>query len=373
MKRRMILPALVVAVLCGACTTMGPKSIRSARVNYNRAIIDTRSEQMLTNLVRLHYRDPVYFLEISSVSTQYVLGAGGSADIGSIGESEIGGIGGTVAYEERPTVMYLPLQGDEFVKRLLSPVPMESIVLLTQTGWRIDRILRCCVVQVNDLKNAPTASGPTPDRPPTFDRYLEMAQTLEALRQAEVLEVRFRRVEPGEEPPVVPLEVGDDEYLLSVIFRTEPGTTEHEQVARLRELLDLDPNFNEFYLTKNPTFRGRQEIGILPRSLLGAMSYLSQAVEPPQRDVDAGRVTVTRNPDGSEFNWETLTGGLLQIRSSATRPEGAFIRVQYRGTWFYIDDADLTSKSTFNLLDLLFQLQAGNSTGEGPVLTLPLN
>lgn len=68
-----------------------------------------------------------------------------------------------------------------------------------------------------------------------------------------------------------------------------------------------------------------------------------------------------------------LTGELFRVGSSDQVPNDAFVRVEYRGTWFYIDDSDLNSKSTFNLLDQLFQLQSGNTRKAGPVLTLPLN
>ena len=48
------------------------------------------------------------------------------------------------------------------------------------------------------------------------------------------------------------------------------------------------------------------------------------------------------------------------------------MRVRYRDTWFYIDDADLNSKATFGLLEQLFNLQAGEVATTGPVLTLPV-
>lgn len=369
---RSIVALALASVAWTGCATVGPKSIRNGRFDYNRAIVETRSEQMLSNLVRLRYRDPPYFLEISSVSTQYVVGAGVVAEVGGIGDRAIGNLEGSAAYEERPTITYLPLQGDEFAQRMLSPVPMESIVLLTHTGWRMDRIFRCCVQRVNELWNAPTASGPTPDRAPTYEAFLEMARRFEALRESEALEIRYRRIRPGESPPVEPLGRGDDAFLLSLRFRTTPGTPEHDNASRLRRLLGLADGIDEFYFTRNPTIREPNEIAVLPRSLMGAMSYLSQSVEPPESDVAAGRVTVTRRPDGSEFDWADLTGGLLRVRSSATRPEDAFVRVRYRDSWFFIDDADLSSKSTFNLLDILFQLQAGRSSGGGPVLTLPV-
>ena len=46
--------------------------------------------------------------------------------------------------------------------------------------------------------------------------------------------------------------------------------------------------------------------------------------------------------------------------------------VRYRGYWFYIDNTDLHSKSTFALLRRLFFLQAGQFKDAAPVLTLPV-
>lgn len=365
-----IAPALSLLLLAG-CTNVGPKSIRNTRFNYNSAIVDTRNEQLLTNLVRLKYRDTPYFIEVSSIATQYVLGLGGSGTVGGIGDKAVGGVGGTIAYEERPTVTYMPLQGETFVNRLLSPLPMSVIVLLSHSGWRFDRLLRCCVQRINDVWNAPTAAGPTPDLAPQHERFMEVARLLEELRQADALHLRYRRVSAGEELETEPLGGGTGHYVITLRFENHPEVA--EQSERLKQILDLRRDLDEFFLTSNPTHHSPREIGIMPRALIGVMNYLSQGVEPPQRDVDAGRVNVTRNQDGSEFDWSVVTQGLFRVASSAKQPDDAFVRVEYRGAWFYIEDSDLSSKSTFNLLDQLFQLQSGNTAGAAPMLTLPLN
>jgi hypothetical protein len=361
-------------VFLSSCTNVGPKSIRNTRFNYNSAIIDTRNEQMLANLVRLRYRDTPYFIEVSSIATQYLLGIGGSASvagIGGTGSRAVGGVGGDMRYEERPTITYTPLQGETFVNRLLSPVPMTALVLLSHSGWRFERLLRCCVQRINDVWNAPTAAGPTPDLAPDFERFVEVAGLFGEMSEADALDLRYRRLSPEEALDTTPLGAPGGSFVMILQFGDAPEVAEQSQ--RLKEILDLQPDLNEFYLTTNPTYRSRREIGILPRALIGVMSYLSQGVEPPQQDVAAGRVTVTRHRDGSEFEWPVLTKELFRVASSDDVPTDAFVRVEYRGSWFYIADSDLNSKSTFNLLDQLFQLQSGNTKSSGPVLTLPLN
>ncbi len=92
----------------------------------------------------------------------------------------------------------------------------------------------------------------------------------------------------------------------------------------------------------------------------------------PQDDKVAGRVTVTRTPDGDEYDWSFFSRGLLEIQSSEDRPDDAAVTVPYRGAWFYIADTDIDSKATFSLLMQLFALSAGENPSTAPILVLPV-
>ena len=105
---------------------------------------------------------------------------------------------------------------------------------------------------------------------------------------------------------------------------------------------------------------------------MACLFYVSQSVEVPQADIDAGRVTTTKYPDGRVFDWAEVTGNLMRIRYSTLPPRNAYMKIYYRGKWFYIDDSDLESKSTFSLLMQLFMLQAGDVKYTAPLLTLPV-
>jgi hypothetical protein len=370
---RIDLRALIVYCILlsfAGCATAGPRAINAGRFDYNQAIINTRNEQMLANLVRLRYRDPPFFLDIASVSTQYSLGGELDAAVAGIAEENAAGLGAKFTYEERPTITYLPLQGLDFADRVMRPIPMEAIILLTASGWKMDRLLRCCVQRVNDVWNAPRASGPTPAKEPEYKDFLEVARILDRLDHERATAIRFRRLGAADGGGQTDVKAQAGEIELRLHFLENEQTA--GDVERLKQLLGLDPDLDEFRLTTNPTFRKSDEIALFPRSMMATMSYLSQAVEPPQRDVDAGRVTVTRRADGSVFHWSEMTGGLFRILSSADAPPNAFVRVNYRNAWFYIDDSDLDSKSTFTLLDTLFQLQAGGAQGGVPMLTLPV-
>jgi hypothetical protein len=84
----------------------------------------------------------------------------------------------------------------------------------------------------------------------------------------------------------------------------------------------------------------------------------------------AGRVTVTLDASGERFDWSELIGSLFEVRWSASPPANAFVRVPYRGHWFYIADDDLDAKTTFSLLTYLFALQSSSPGGRSPLLTV---
>ena len=380
---RRLLAALCLLALTAGCNAVGPRAVRTARLGYNEAAVRTWNEQMLLNLVRLRYRDTPYFLEVTSVSTQYNLEAGVSAGatLGA-GEADVDTSAGGV-WTESPTITYSPLAGEQFVRQVLSPVSLEALFLLPQSGWSIERVLRCCVQRLNGLPNAPRAAGPTPDTEPEFRDFLTAARLLRELQVAGLLEMGVRPApaseaaarcrwwplceepEAEEEPP---------EFILRLSTKAAPAGVEdgRRELAGLLAIEGLEEG-RETLFTVGTLDPDPGVLAIYPRSLMGAMFYLSQGVQPPPEHARRGWVTVTRRRQGDgEFDWGELTGGLFTVRSQADRPADAFIAVRYRGHWFYIADDDLESKTTFGLLTQLFSLHAGSAQGGSPLLTLPL-
>ncbi len=83
-------------------------------------------------------------------------------------------------------------------------------------------------------------------------------------------------------------------------------------------------------------------------------------------------MTTTKYADGRPFYWSDLFNDLFQIKSSSEKPSDAFVRMKYRGSWFYIDDTDVESKRTYALFSQIFAIQAGQIKVERPTLTLPI-
>lgn len=109
------------------------------------------------------------------------------------------------------------------------------------------------------------------------------------------------------------------------------------------------------------------------RSFVSVLAFLSNSVQVLPSMLEQKLVISPKNPDGSFFNLNLLTKGLLLIHISATRPQSnVSVEVFYRNYWFYIKDNDYKSKRTFSMIEQLFNLQAGEIKGQtSPVLTIP--
>jgi len=319
---------------------------------------------LLLNLVRLRYNDSTLFLTVGGVVTQYSYDASLSAG-GQVGEGGSGATVGTaLAYGEKPTITYTPLTGEEFATRMLTPVSLDAIMLFEQGGWSADRLLLVAVQRVNDVFNAPTAGGPTPPQAPDYEAFAELAARLERLRLAGLAGFNWEQKENETQPPG-----RNPRFWIRPPADRSPLAAD---VAAVRRTLGLEPGRNEFVLTAFPYERQPTEVGVRCRSLLSVLYFLSQSVEPPPPDVQAGVVTVTEDKDGGPFDWAKIMGNVMAIHSQERRPDKAYVAVQYRGWWFYIADDDQRSKVTFSLLNVLFALQAETGKGKSPLLTLPI-
>ena len=386
----------------------GPKALSYSRTEYNRAVQLTANEQMLLNIVRMRYRDAPEFVAVSSISTQFTFDAG--ATVGTDLKSSLPDIfhaDGSVAASERPTITYMPLQDEQFAHRLLSPMSMETLLLLTRTGWSMERVLRLIVQNINGLDNATSAGGPTPQLRPDFESFKKIAGYFRKLQNRNQLEIAYQKSkEPKTLSGPIPIQqiAGTDLVLAAEKgFRfdvNEAGTqvtlTSPDQFLVLRIASNIDKTsegdviFKELNMdppgakssyyplrlaNEGQLFEGREtvknQLWISTRSLLETLYYLSQGIDIPAGHYKEGIVTKTLNPDGSVFDWNELTGDLLRIHHSKQRPIHSSVAIQYREHWFFIDDSDLQSKSTFSLLMELYNLEIrGGGAVSAPVLTL---
>lgn len=339
------------------CLSAGPKALEAARSNYNEVLRDTADEQLLANLVRLRYRDRPFFLEVSAVTTQFRFapsaGVGLAAKGFRIDDDFSLSVDGGIS--ETPTISYAPLQGEDFARRLLTPLSLEALVLLNHSGWSAERLFRLTVQRANGLRNAVTASGPTPERAPDYAEFAEFARALRALQLADGLLLGRHGT-------------GDGALTLAVTAQGRRSPA----YETMREGLGLQGTRSAFPLRAGAQAGDGSEIVLQTRSLNGVLYFLANAVEVPSAHLREGRVVRTLDDAGQPFSWNRVLDGLMQVQVADKRPKDAAVAVPYRGYWFYIDDRDGNSKATFSLLTQLFALQAGQrGDAAAPVLTIP--
>ena len=135
--------------------------------------------------------------------------------------------------------------------------------------------------------------------------------------------------------------------------------------------LALDPAATRYEIVAARHADGPMQIALQGRSLLAVMFFLSQSVEAPAADREAGNVTSTREASGALFDWSRVVGAIIHVRTGDAPAHQAAVQVAFRGHWFWIDDNDLTSKSTLALLRLLLFLKSGDIRSQSPLLTIP--
>ncbi|MDP1558825.1 MAG: hypothetical protein Q8K59_02435 [Nitrosomonas sp.] len=356
--------AFAVLVTLAGCTSFGSSILTEERINYNVALQITNDEQLLLNLVRLRYLDSTAFIEVSSITAQSSFQSslqGGRVPLPSI--APMFGFTGNLGYSTQPTLVYIPLQGEDFIRRLMSPLTLERLVLLYHSGWDIKRLFSLCLNEINEIHNI--RGVPHPDSAPSreiqkFARIVELLGKLDARSGLDLL----METQPESATP---------QYFLRILL----NVLETSEAQSLAQLLDLQPN-QTYYRLAYPSIQtekapSRDTISVQPRSLLGIMSFLSQWVDMPTHDQENGRMDegspyeTSQSPDGGKS-----PDFPFSIKSQSERPNQAAVAVRYRNNWFFIDDADLGSKGTFSLLTQIFALQASAISVTPPVLTLPI-
>lgn len=352
-----------IALCLVGCAQLGPGLVKAGRNDYNIVLQQTEDEELILNLVRVRYGDRPLFLNVNSVSTSFNWTQGTSAQ-GELFENggkdqEVSNIsiGGNLQYTERPTITYTPLGGSNFVKSVLTPADIETLVMLSNSGWSIDRLLRIMANRLNGLPNAPRASGPTPGDAPVYQEFLRATKLMRRLQVKGVLRLGYQQIK-GVKIPV--LTIGR-------------AALDWEDTRMLKKLLGLAAEKNTFAIDTCGNLPRADFIGIELRSLLSTLFFVSHGVNIPTRDAQLGRAMMTRDTDGQPFDWSLVVGDLVTVRSNSEEPHNARIAVKYRGSWFYIDDSDLDTKYTLLLVAQLAALLGGKVEKAGPVLTLPVS
>jgi len=353
-RAQIIILAAVFLVLFG-CSGIGPSTVPRDRFDYTAAISDSWKNQMLFNMVKIRYGDAPVFLDVSSVISQYQLA--GALNLGATinypPTSTSGSLGWAGTYVERPTITYTPIMGDKFARSLMSPVPPPAILSLMQAGYPVDLVFRLLVQEINGVRNRFGGEARARSADPEFYSLIEK---LRQIQSSGAIGMRFTRKEKEE--------------ATFMVIRGERDPAIEALSAEVRKILGLAPHAKEVNVVYGAVSRDDKEIAILTRSILEVLIDISADIEVPAAHVEEKRV----NPTHVE---EAIKDGkifpLIRIHSSSEKHKDAFVSIQYRDTYFWIDDRDLMSKKIFSFLMFVFTLVETGEKGTAPIVTVPTN
>lgn len=124
-----------------ACVS--PYALDHAVIAYDQSTSEILSELLLLNIARAHQHQPLHFTGVSNIAAtfNFQFNAGATpAMTGPTGSLITPILGGTVS--ENPTISIIPMEGEEFTKRLLTPFQESKLTMLLRQGADVDLILR---------------------------------------------------------------------------------------------------------------------------------------------------------------------------------------------------------------------------------------
>jgi len=138
---------LSVSITLTGC--ISPIALNRAVIAYDEAVTDSISQQLLINILRAHFRQPVHFTGVSNIAATFtfVANAGATPALGGLAGATLMPIfGGSLA--ESPTISIVPIEGEEFTQRLLTPFPQSKLTLLLRQHFDVDMLLRIMAQEV---------------------------------------------------------------------------------------------------------------------------------------------------------------------------------------------------------------------------------
>ena len=379
--------ALMLATgLLVACASVGPDKVVSTHVAYNEAVQLTITREVLVNVVRARYTDPMSFLKVETVNAQFSVTAGVTAGAGGIGQAGAAAeVGTSVGYSDSPTITFIPQTDAAFYKSMHSPMEVEDVFGLLHWGRLMrgspgyeDWILRLLFASINGAAEIKMGQ-----RNKLYDQRIDALARLMAggatLRQ--VAEFSFRGPATprdkltGEDLVYASdrslyfIEQGDGKRVRMALYRLVvalvlPDPSDPKVLDALKDL-GVEPGRAQYIF--RPPMHARPgsldpfAIWVTPRSLADIMALSGQFVSVP-----AAHNEIIGSMD------RTIDAP-IQIGYSATEPAFPY-RVQHRDYWFYVDDSDPESKLFMRFLVGLYRSRIGSRQAQdaAPQLVLPV-
>lgn len=418
MKYLSLIQVLLAFMLVTSCVNYSSERIPPTRTQYNEALQYGDKHQLLLNIVRLRYNDLPYFFTVNNIISQinysntFTGGTNNTWTPPPVNFSTSGSDSVTVG--EAPTITYTPLQGDAFIKKMMTPVDLRILyMLLHNSDADMGKVLRLFTLQLGPFENISNRRG---SKHVVVDlRFRKMVSLLTKLidkRQlflsTDVVDGKFAMkmelegfTKQAPEAQKILRKLGFSETnanlwvvqadggnlpsptsspgksaapagaLQTAIDNVTPESTPPKEVTA--STASSYPSFGEgsklvpvprFLYPERPVpvAKPKKKVLILQtRTLFMVLSYLSKGVHVPADEINKHIATGTKLPNGLLLNWQFYTSGIFEVHVCKSKPKkNVLLSVEYRDRWYYIRDDDTVAKSTFYVVTLLMNLYEGN-------------
>ena len=382
---------IIASALMASCSTTGGKRLVSSHMSYNDSVQLTMTREVLTNIVRSRYGDPMQFIAVQSINAQFSVSANVNAGAaGTTGAATSGDVGASIGYSDSPTITFVPQVGSEYFESLYSPLTLSELVgfvvmdrYFPGTADSISFNLRVMFAAINGARDI---IGGEPNalydqRISAVTHLLEAGGSLwqvpewdmhtSAIAKSKVLgEDMVEASKAG----LYWLDVdGDDSARLAkqrmALAFDLPVVEEPSTAASLR-ILGLEPGRPRYFVRSpkdaKPGKTYPDSIWVSPRSMVEVMMVAAGHVDVPS---EHRQLVPDRIPSASSESLKNV----FHIRSSRECPPFPY-RVMHRGFCFYVDDTDVRSRLVLEALVSTYTSRMGGVSRRNfePQLVIPV-
>jgi len=347
--------AAFLALALTGCKSIGPQTVAVDRFDYSSAIADSWKQQTLLNIVKLRYMDLPVFVDVASIvagySMQTGVNVGGTVSSRDAIQGNFAAAGAQAIYTDRPTITYVPLTGEKFLRGLITPIDPKNVFFMMQAGYPADFIVGLAVESLNGVRNRSATGGSFREADPEFVRAVELLREVQAAGA-----VGMRVEEDKARGSAAVLFFRQDDLPADIM----------EKVMEIRRLLKLPTDTHKFTLTYSPMRGPTNELAVNSRSMLQIMQAFASYVDVPAVHLKEKRATPAFEDTAAETRHQRV-----QIHSGKEKPADSFVAVQYKGHWFWIDDGDRQTKRVMTAIMFFFTLADTGEPGKLPLITIP--
>ena len=399
MRELKILLLVIYSCLLSSC--FGPLALHQAVLSYDETFSRLDREIILTNIARVHLNRPTHFTGTSSIVAAFNYSATATVG-GNIFETTFRkafpasntytfGLGATAA--ELPTLSIVPIQGEEFTRRILTPIETSKFTFLVFQRLPIDMVLHMMVdgIEVQDRSTGKPQRFilNSPADPQDYEEFRRIAVHLAGLYNPTEPRIFFESIsynETFQRPAATPFSVmemataaekgyqqrrlGDkDEFIFSKTGRVllsnyHSQALSNEERKTLNALAETNPA-NHLLIDIRQDHPG----GELP--IFGALKFRSfQAI------LHSIAAIMSQTP-GNQVEKDLQTGVALQnpartlaVNVTNSRPSDAALSIKYEGQYYSIPNTPWDTLA-FILLSGLYQMTVTDISNSGIPITVP--